>query len=328
MHNDSLTKRPLIHGWRETVLCVADIDEWAAVYQALGDWSIVHTGQLATDQLAALGIAPPRTGREMLLGKSGAQTGLVRLISLDTSNRQPVIRSFGRPWETGGWFDLNARVGNIQEQFEKLQDRGWSSVSDPIEYDFGPFTVKEWLAYGPDGVVFALIERINPPLAPDAQPGSFGMHFNSTQIVTDITAARHFYQHILGFKPSVEITDEPMMPSPRQNVLGVPNELAATQPWNISMLLAPGNAGGSVEIISLPGLSGRDFAPLAKLPNRGIIGHRFPVDNVQDLHAYLVDQGVEIISPPRSVDIAPYGKTEIMAVRGPCGARLDFFTAS
>ena len=108
---------------------------------------------------------------------------------------------------------------------------------------------------------------------------------NSTQIVDDIDAARHFYAKILGFTIEVEVNDQPMMPEPRQNVLGVPDELAATQHWNIAMLKPPGEHGGSVEIISLPGISGRDFAPLADPPNRGIVSLRFPVDDVDALVA-------------------------------------------
>ena len=115
------------------------------------------------------------------------------------------------------------------------------------------------------------------------------------------------------------------MPGPMQNVMGLPNEVADTQRWNISMLKAPGAAGGSVEIASLPGISGRDFAPLADPPNRGIISLRFPVDDVGALHEKLVDANVPIVNAPQTVSLPPGDDVRMMTVRAPCGARLDFF---
>jgi catechol 2,3-dioxygenase-like lactoylglutathione lyase family enzyme len=152
-----------------------------------------------------------------------------------------------------------------------------------------------------------------------------GPHFNSTQIVDDIDAAKSFYRDVLGFVPTVEVDDEPMMPEPRQNVLGLPNEIAAVQNWNIAMLRPAGGAGGSVEIISLPGISGRDFAPLADPPNRGIVSLRFPVDDATAMHRRLIDADVPIVNAPRTLAMPPEGDVTMMTARGPCGARLDFF---
>lgn len=316
---------PVVNGWRETLVSVDDIDRWVQTYVDVGDWELRYDGDVAAEALDYLRVAPGTRAREAVVGCKGAQFGFVRFVRFDGGTRNPVIRSYGRPWETGGWFDLNARVDDMEARFEQLQDLGWGGVSDPIEYDFGPFTVKEWVPYGPDGVNWAIIERVHPPLEPEAMPGRMGPHFNSTQIVDDIAEARRFYQDILGFESAVEVDDQPMMPGPLQNVLGVPNEQAATQPWNISMLKPPGAEGGTVEIISLPGISGRDFAPLADPPNRGIISLRFPVNDVAALHTHLIDAEVPIVTPPQRVTFPPDGDVMMMTARGPCGARLDFF---
>jgi extradiol dioxygenase family protein len=318
---------PIVSGWRETLVSVGDIDGWIETYADVGDWELRYDGDVARETLAYFGISPGTRAREAVVGRKGAAFGFVRLVGFGGGQRRPVIRSYGRPWEVGGWFDLNVRVEDMQARFEQLQDRGWGGVSDPIQYDFGPFTVKEWLAYGPDGVVWALIERVHPPLEPDARPGRFGPHFNSTQIVDDIAAARRFYGDVLGFQSVIDIDDRPMMAEPLQNVLGVPEELAPRQRWNISMLKAPGAAGGSIEIISLPGMSGRDFTPLADPPNRGIISHRFPVDDVGALHERLVSAGIPIVNTPQTVLLPPDGDVTMMTARGPCGARIDFYQA-
>lgn len=318
---------PTIDGWRETLVSVDDLDRWVRTYAEVGEWEVRYEGNVAPDTIEYLHLPPGLRAREVVVGCKGEDFGFVRLVCFDGDRRHPVIRSYGRPWETGGWFDLNARVGDMDARFEQLQDLGWGGVSDPIEYDFGPFTVKEWLTGGPDGVLWAVIERVHPPLEPGAHPGTMGPHFNSTQIVDDIEFARNFYANILGFEAAVEVNDQPVMPGRLQNVMGLPNELAATQHWNISMLKPPGAAGGSVEIISLPGISGRDFAPLADPPNRGIISLRFPVDDVGALQRRLIDADVPIVNAPQTVSLPPYGRVTMMTARGPCGARLDFFEA-
>ncbi|MBT8443275.1 MAG: VOC family protein [Gammaproteobacteria bacterium] len=319
---------PVVSGWRETLVSVDDIDRWVQTYAEVGGWQVRHEGVVSNEVLEYLKVQPGSRAREVIVGCEGADFGFVRLVRFDGGRRHPVIRSYGRPWETGGWFDLNARVEDMQARFEQLQDLGWGGVSDPIEYDFGPFTVKEWLTCGPDGVQWAIIERVRPPLEPEVRPGRMGPHFNSTQIVDDIDDARRFYRDILGFTPAVEVEDQPMMPAPLQNVLGLPNETAAVQRWNIAMLRAPGEEGGSVEIISLPGISGRNFASLADPPNRGIISLRFPVDDVPALHRELNDADVPIVNAPRVLELPPYGNVTIMTASGPCGARLDFFQAA
>lgn len=316
---------PVVSGWRETLVSVDDIDRWVQTYVDVGGWEVRYDGLVAPEVIEYLRISPDTKAREVIVGCKGTDFGFVRFVRFDGGRRHPVIRSYGRPWETGGWFDLNARVEDMQARFEQLQDLGWGGVSDPIEYDFGPFTVKEWVAFGPDGVQWAVIERVHPPLEPEARPGKMGPHFNSTQIVDDIDAACRFYRDILGFTPAVEVEDQPMMPAPLQNVLGLPNETAAIQRWNIAMLRAPGEEGGSVEIISLPGISGRDFAPLADPPNRGIVSLRFPVDDVAALHHKLIEADVPIVNAPQTLDLPPYGGVTMMTARGPCGARLDFF---
>ncbi len=316
-----------IAGWREALLIVADLELWKQVYLSAGDWEVLHEGRVDDSFLKHLN-APGTPARQAVLARKHANTGHVRLVSLGGVNRYPVIRSNGRPWETGGWFDLNSRVENIEEQFFHLQDMGWCSVSDPVEWTFGTSTVKEWLAYGPDGVNWAIIERISPPLDADAQPGRLGAHFNSTQVVDDIRKARAFYESVLGFKQLVHVENERMPAGSGQNVLGLPKEVAAKQRWNITMLSAPEPDGGSVELLSLPGLSGRDFAARTDPPNRGIVSLRFPVRDLRGLQKHLANAGVRFAGEPEIVELPPHGAATLMTVYGPCGVRLDFFQSA
>jgi catechol 2,3-dioxygenase-like lactoylglutathione lyase family enzyme len=316
---------PTIGGWRETLLSVAELDDWVTFYTQFDAWKIIYEGPVTAQRLAHMEIPRGIGAHEVLVGHGDARHGNVRLIRFDAAANNPVIRSFGRPWETGGWFDLNVYVDNLDERCAQFRQLGWSDVADPIQYDFKSRTLKEWLAFGADGVVLALVERVHPPLARELQPGMFGRHTNSTQIVDDFNAARSFYTDLLGFQPYLEIIDEPMLSEAGPNLLGLPEELATRQRWNVSVLKASGPEGGNVEIISLPGASGRNFAGLANPPNRGIISHLFPVDSIESLHQKLLRTGIEIIKSPTQVDMPPDGDIQLMTVRGPGGVRLDFY---
>ena len=315
---------PIISGWHETLVSVADLQYWANFYCSFAHWEIKYSGSVGKDRLAYLNVKSDGAS-EVLVGRGDACFGNVRLMQFDDAANAPIIRPNGRPCDVGGWFDLNTRVENITERLAELHNLGWNDVSDPIQYDFGSVTVKEWLAFGPDGVTLALIERIHPPLDAAAQPGVLGKHFNSAQFVADHAEARSFYEDTLGFTPIVDIKDEPMLPEPGPNVLGLPEELLHTQRWNVSLLKAPGSEGGSVEIISLPGLSGRNFATRTDPPNRGIISHLFPVTDIKALATHLHSSEVTIVNPPTLLTLPPNGNVQIMTVRGPGGARLDFF---
>lgn len=317
--------KPLINGWREALVSVHDLDAWADAYTMLGDWEIRHQGPVSQAMLTLLGLPDNSTAEELLLAERNSEYGFCRLIRFDTAPDAPLIRSNARPWETGGWFDLNARVADMQLSFDTINRLGWSAESDPVEWQFGEVIVKEWLVRGPDGVVLALIERVDPPLPAAEQPGNFSKHINATQIVTDITAAREFYQQVLGFKPLIEVNDEFFIPEPASNVLGLPAESAAKQKWNISLQAAPGADGGWIEILSLPGISGRDFSALTDPPNRGILSLRFPVDDPDALQQHLLDHSITVISECQNLMLEPYGQVRMFTARGPHGARLDFF---
>jgi len=316
---------PVIDGWRESLLIVADIDHWIRTYQALGDWDVRYEGDVTPDVIAFLGLPNGARATEALLVRASAEYGFVRLMQIAAEFQAPLIRPDGKPANCGGWFDLNARVDDLAGRVAQLQAMGWQGLCEPVEYDFGANTVKEWVAGGPDGVFWALIERLQPPLAPEMQPGSFGPHFNSTQIVANFAAARRFYEVVLGFSIVAHLDDQPVMVRPGQNVIGLPHDVAAGQKWSVAMMQPPGRMGGAVEIITLPGLPGQDFSAHADPPNRGIVSLRFPTDDLAALHAHLVASGISIVRSPQQVSIPPCGEVTMMTVRGPCGARLDFF---
>jgi len=59
-----------------------------------------------------------------------------------------------------GWRETLVGVVDIDRWVQTYAEvGGWGGVSDPIEYDFGPCTVREWVACGPCGVRLDFFQR-------------------------------------------------------------------------------------------------------------------------------------------------------------------------
>ncbi len=311
-------------GYREVVLSVRDIGQWAQTMTDLGGWAVVAEGAVDRRQLSAWGLAETVSAREAVMRNPLATRGEVRLIQFN-GIEQDQIRSGAQSWDTGGWFDFNVRVADLASQQQQLQRLGWQATSDPVRFTFGPFEVIEWLPRGPDGVVLALIERIKPVLTgwPDVQRG-MSRAFNATQIVTDISLARAFYEDVLGFKPYLEHSGASREPGP--NVLGLPHNLAAEITRHVVILHPQGVNEGSVELIEFAGLTGTDYSARAIPPNLGILMLRFPVSDVQAFAETMRAKGVALAYEPTTVALPPHGPVAIVGLRGPGGALLEFFS--
>ena len=199
----------------------------------------------------------------------------------------------------------------------------WHGASPPIRWDFGGLIVKEWLTRGPDNVRLALIERIEPPLPGADQPVGLGPVFNSSQIVRDMDAALDFYCRVLGFQRAVSFQTGPLPPA--ANVMGLPPGLAAQASIDLHILHPKGVMEGSVEIVSVNGAGGLDLSDTARLPNFGMALLRLPVRGLSLLADHLRRQGWPLAMPLTQVTLAPHGVVDLLAVRSPEGARLEFY---
>lgn len=312
----------VVDGYREAVFNVSDLDRQVEFYRAVAGWEMLHSARMPASRLERYGLTTDVTAREAVLGNPGTSRGFIRLVEF-TGVAQQQIRSNAQAWDTGGFFDVNARVLDMQRKFSEFQARDWQAASDPVEFSFGPFVVKEWLTRGPDGIVLALIERVEPPLEGWLHLREISRLFNATQVVADASAAKAFYVDKLGFEIYLEHT----APSerPEQNVLGLPHNLAATVPREVFILHPDGTNEGSIEVLGFDGAVGRDFADRVKPQNLGIFTLRFPVRDVDRFSQDLAQKDVEIIHQPMVENLEPYGSTRVLAIRGPGGVWLEFF---
>ena len=311
-----------INGWREVVASVSDLDQHIRFFKEIAGWTASDAEPVAEELLLAWNLNPQDApAKQILVSNPGTSTGFIRLIQLNRSLKQ--IRPNSQPWDTGGLYDINFRVSDMWSSFDEMQRLGWRGPSDPVKFNFGPFEVIEWISDGPDGVSFAMIERLSPPLTGWPNLRRFSRTFNSTQIVKDMEPAKHFYMNILGFKSYLE--HRGTSSGDGKNVLGLPLSVAKTISRDVLILHPKGLNEGSVELLSFEGLEGRDLSKNANAPNLGLLSLRFPVSGLKNLHKHLIAHDVPIVVDPIETNLQPYGPCILFTVAAPDGAWLTFF---
>lgn len=311
-------------GWNEAVLGVTDLDAAERLYREVAGWEVAYRGRACLQQARAWRLEDGVAIDEVVLVNPGEDGRYVRLVKFH-GVRQRQIRSSGRFWDVGGISNLSCRVADMQATFSALQARGWVGHHDPVTYQFGPFTVIEVAVTGHDGVVFSLVERLAPALAPGALAGHFTAPFNAPQVVSDLEGARDFYYHRLGFKET--LNTEIRWPPPGANVFGLPYKLAVERPVEVSMAHPRGTMMGAVELFAPGELIGRDFGAGACPPHLGIVMLRFPVAGIDGYAERLASRGVALHVRPTELVVEPYGPARTMAVRSPNGSWLEFCEA-
>ena len=311
-------------GWNEAVFSVSDLDAAERLYTEVAGWAVAHRGMADPGQARAWQINTGIPIDEIVLANAREPGRYVRLVRFnDVPQKQ--IRSSGRFWDVGGISNVSCRVADMAATFGALQSRGWVGHHDPVTYQFGPFTVIEVAATGHDGIVFSLVERLEPKLAPGALAGHFTLPFNSPQIVADFEGSRRFYVDTLGFREVIntEITWQP----PGANVFGLPYKLAMETPVKVSIVQPQGVMEGSIELFGPGELAGRDFGAEARPPNLGLLMLRFPVEDLDGYVEWLAQHGATPHVPPTDLVVAPYGRVRTAAVLSPNGSWLEFYEA-
>lgn len=310
-----------IRGFQEVILSVRDLEMSSQFYQNITGWEEVWSGDTNSDQILFWGLPKNTRCQEVVLANPGVPTGYMRLIAFEEIDQRP-IRSSSQTWDTGGIYDIDLRATNLEATFKELQGLGWSGYNDPQRYEFGEFDVKEVLMRGPDDVVLAIIERIQPPLEGFSFMKKLSHVFNSSQIVKNMEESKSFYTDVLGFKVYVEhcLTGS----EHDQNLFGMPKNLYNTIERKICILHPEGINAGSVELIQLDGAVGNDFAPHAIPPNLGLLLLRFPIRNIEKFEQHLRQHHEVNRSNITLVDIAPYGRCKCLAIKSPDGALLEF----
>ncbi len=195
-----------------------------------------------------------------------------------------------------------------------------------MTWKFGPLTVRHALMLIDDGIVHAMIQRIDPPLSPEeADFSGFSRSINSSQIVDDLEPTHRFFTDVLGFEERFRETWS-HAPEDGANIFGLPLNIARTLTGRAVGYHPPGESGGAVETVLLEGLEGHDFSDRSAPPNLGILAQRFPVKGLDAYAEHIATKGVQVTGP-MTLALAPFGETQAFAVACPNGSRFEFYEA-
>ncbi len=301
-------------GWHSIIVSVNDTDTWVKFWRDTNGYEVLYQGR--GDPALYDGLAHGVT----VLRNPGTNRGYVRLIQFDQPAEQ--IRPDAQTWDVGGWFDFNVRSLDLASKSSRLNAIGWHGYSQPVEFSFGPFVVKEWLTRGPDGVVLAIIERVEPPLENWPHLKNISRVFNATAIVEDLDEAMAFYAGVLGFQ--TYLSHEAPSKTAGPNVLGLPQNMATEVTRRVKIVHPRGTNEGSLELLEFVGADGNDYSARSQPPARGILALRYEVDSlvaVTDRFA-AADWTFQRVN---GVQLANVGVVDLVRTQGTAGEWLEFY---
>ena len=313
-------------GLKEVIISVADCERAIAFYGEVFGWRVLHEGTADPSVAEAWKLPKDTRIRECLFREPSASTdlGQIRIVGIEGLD-QAQIRSSAHPWEAGGNFDVDVNVRDLDAVWPTFQKWGFTGVEDPVVLDLGAVVNNEALAQGHDGVLMALIERVRPDFTIVDDYKSFSPIWNATQTVSDWDAAKAFYQDVLGFPITLDIVLK--WPELGANMYGLPHNMADQIDVNVAICHPSGQPGsmGSVELHKMNGLDGRHLGDRAVPPNLGVMVLRFPVKNVRAQADAMRAAGGVLEVEPMTAALAPYGTTEVCAIRTPDGCWFEFY---
>jgi len=309
-----------IGGWDEVLVSVRDIDAHHRFFKDVALWELIDSGDVSRAELNAWQLPKSATAEFRVFRNPGAESGSIRLLKFN-GVEQGYVRPDSQSWDTGGIFDINVRVKDLEDAANKVRALGWQARAPITQFSFGKFVVKEWIVRSPSGLAFAMIQRIEPKLEGWPNIKSLSRTFNSTQVVRDMDTSLAFYENILGFKRYLEHKGASKEAGP--NVLGLPHNIATQASRTVYILHPDGVNEGSVELLSFDGAQGRDLSEFAKMPNLGIVALRFKVLGLEALDGHLKDKSVQYVH-----ELQSYTDRRALMVRAPEGAWHEFYEAN
>lgn len=311
-------------GISEVVFSTFDIDRALGPLVTAAGWRRIALPDAGDDQRAAWQVPDDCTRIEQALFCAPGDTrGRIRAVCFHGADRV-LIRPSQRTWDTGGVFDLDMFSTDVRAIYSRLQnDHGWTAFGEPVDYEIGEFDVAQVVARGPDGLNLAIIQPHKPPIFELPRFDALSRVFNSTQLVADIDRALAFYTGVLGWQVLMHETVSGCV-EPGADVLGIPLPLAETCLRKVAIVHPEGRNDGSVELIEIEGVDGRQYGDRAVAPNVGILALRLTVDDPAAYAREIEGRGAVLHGALTIVDTAPFGPVPCFSVRSPEGAILEF----
>lgn len=310
---------------QEFVVIVSDMDLTLPAFTDVLKWKVKHEGPVDRSVLFSWGLPVDTEGHEVLVGNGNSDYGFVRLVELEGVD-QDLMRPGARWWDIGGVLNINVLVKDHQAVIEGLRAMGWYARAAPEAYIYpGNVRGASMIMIGPDDLMLSFQERQSPPLSgwPEFDGAT---HIEvGYEMAPDVDAWHQFYGDVVGFKLR-EIQRRGGEKEIGVNDFGLPHNavgydrtvIGGAKPHDREQLLG---------VRAFPDAEGFDYSERAGPPNIGIASVRFPVPDVDALAERIENAGHELAAERQVVDMAPYGKVKLLAVRNPGGGNqwVEFF---
>ena len=102
-----------IKGFVECVISVRDLEASSQFYRRISGWEECCTSTSSQEQLHFWLLPGSASAEEILMCNIGESNGHTRLVAFDNVD-QDVIRANSMSWDTGGIYDLDIRVADMQ----------------------------------------------------------------------------------------------------------------------------------------------------------------------------------------------------------------------
>jgi hypothetical protein len=149
---------------QEFVISVSDLDRTLPALTEVLKWRVIDRGAAHPSVARLWGLDVETPIEQVLVGNTASTRGFVRLAEIAAPNRD-LIRPGGRWWDTGGMFNFNVLVRDLDATIAGLRALGWTSAAQPETYERpGNVRGKSMIMIGPDDIVMSFQERQSPPL--------------------------------------------------------------------------------------------------------------------------------------------------------------------
>lgn len=307
---------------REVIYSTGNLARAAVFFEGYGGWNRVGAYKTDATVLAGWGLDETIDVDEVLIQSDSYHSGQLRLMQFHDVP-QETIRSSQQPWDVGGIMDINLRVHEVAENFEKLREMGWHGLSDPMLQVMGPFKLYDILMRGYDDVIIAFTHRLEPPMELKS-PINLPTHVYKTSLtVKDLEESKSFFVDKLGCKVLTEY--EVVKDKPQENMFGLPHNLADKVTCKAVILSIHGGTDIDFQIVEFDGVVGKDHSAKVKPPNKGFLMHRVELKNIIAYLNFVIDNGCEIHKQLTKQKIEPYGDVNCFSIVSPDGAWFEFF---
>ena len=120
---EETTAAPAITGFREVVLSVSNLREYTKFFSRVVGWQVRARGRTDRKLLRFWNLDEKVRAKEVLMQNPGSESGFLRLVQFRGA-RQQQIRPNDQSWDSGGIYDFNMRVKDLDSIADELQRLG------------------------------------------------------------------------------------------------------------------------------------------------------------------------------------------------------------